>query len=74
MMDWIHVSTKTTRVVFDSAVLLQIFYTSPQMMFAATVNGLKGELYVTISVSNRCDLFYIFISYIFSCPTCFGPS
>jgi hypothetical protein len=29
---------------------------------------------VTISVSNKCDLFYIFISYIFSHPTCFGPS
>jgi hypothetical protein len=45
MMDWIHVSTKTTRVVFDSAVLLQIFYTSPQMIFAAKVSGLKDELY-----------------------------
>jgi hypothetical protein len=31
-------------------------------------------LQFTISVSNRCDLFYIFISYIFSHPTCFGPS
>jgi hypothetical protein len=29
---------------------------------------------VTISVSNRCDLFYIFISYIFFHSTCFGPS
>jgi hypothetical protein len=34
----------------------------------------KKRLYVTISVSNRCNLFYIFISYIFSHPTCFGPS
>jgi hypothetical protein len=32
------------------------------------------KFYVTISFSNRCDLFYIFISYIFSHPTCFGPS
>jgi hypothetical protein len=44
MMEWIHVSTKTS-VVFDSAVSLQIFYTSPQMIFAATVSRLKGELY-----------------------------
>jgi hypothetical protein len=35
---------------------------------------LETALHVTISVSNRCDLIYIFISYIFSHPTCFGPS
>jgi hypothetical protein len=38
---------KTTGVVFDSAAPLQIFYTSPLMIFAATVSRLQGELWRT---------------------------
>jgi hypothetical protein len=40
---------QTTRVVFDSVASLQIFYTSPQMIFAAMVSGLQGELWWTDS-------------------------
>jgi hypothetical protein len=36
--------------------------------------GCSPNRYGTISVFNRYDLFYIIISYIFSHPTCFGPS
>jgi hypothetical protein len=42
-------SNQTATVVFDSAASLQIFYTSSQMIFAAKVSRLQGELWWTDS-------------------------